>query len=170
MQAYLLSCAMQKEGHYKQTPLACVGSTHSGWTTLGCHSPRWGEPSMLKSLKLPGTPRGPSPRWAVRLMYFPGSSYSNSLLKGTVPGELCILCTSHVQATQAPRCATSTQSVPCGPCISSGELPQAVTLLADMNHSGSQEDMVSNWHPAHSLPRDVVSGLILQQPLTFPLF
>ena len=81
-----------------------------GWTTLGCHSPRQGELSMSKPLRLLGAPRGPSPRQAVHLMYFPGSSCSDSLLEGTVPGELCILCTSHVQATQAPRCTTSTQS------------------------------------------------------------
>ena len=29
-----------------------------------------------------------------------------------------------------------------------------MTLLADVNHPGSQEDMVSNWKPAHSLVED----------------
>ena len=29
-----------------------------------------------------------------------------------------------------------------------GSLPQAVTLLADVNHPRSQEDVVSNWQPA----------------------
>ena len=33
-QAHLFSCAVE-EGHYKQIPLACVGSAHSVWTTLG---------------------------------------------------------------------------------------------------------------------------------------
>ena len=28
------------------------------------------------------------------------------------------------------------------------------TLLADVNHPGSQEDVVSNWEPAHSLAED----------------
>ena len=32
------------------------------------------------------------------------------------------------------------------------------TLLADVNHPGSQEDVVSNWEPAHSLVEDAVSG------------
>ena len=33
-----------------------------------------------------------------------------------------------------------------------------MTLLADVNHPGSQEDMVSNWEPADNLVADVVSG------------
>ena len=33
-----------------------------------------------------------------------------------------------------------------------------MTLLADVNCPGSQEDMVSNWEPAHSLVEDAVSG------------
>ena len=99
------------------------------WTTLGCHNPRQSELSMSKPLRLPGAPRGPSPRQAVHLMYFPGSSCSDSLLEGTVPGELCILCTSHVQATQAPRCTTSTQSQaghasPQGSCLRLGHFWQ----------------------------------------------
>ena len=32
------------------------------------------------------------------------------------------------------------------------------TLLADVNHPGSQEDLVSNWEPVHSLVEDAVSG------------
>ena len=34
----------------------------------------------------------------------------------------------------------------------------AVTLLADVNHPGSQEDLFSNWEAAHSLVADAVSG------------
>ena len=34
----------------------------------------------------------------------------------------------------------------------------AVTLLEDVNHEGSQEDLVSNWEPAHSLVEDTISG------------
>ena len=33
-----------------------------------------------------------------------------------------------------------------------------MTLLADINHSGTQEDMVSNWESAHSLVEDGFSG------------
>lgn len=38
-----------------------------------------------------------------------------------------------------------------------GSWSQAVTLLADINHPECQEDMVSDWQPAHSLVGDVVS-------------
>ena len=43
------------------------------------------------------------------------------------------------------------------PCVSSGELLSA-TLLAVVTHPGLQEDLVSNWEPAHSLVEDAVSG------------
>ena len=33
-----------------------------------------------------------------------------------------------------------------------------MTLLADVNRPGSQEDLVSNWEPAHSLVEDAISG------------
>ena len=33
-----------------------------------------------------------------------------------------------------------------------------MTLLADVNCLGSQEDLVSNWEPAHSLVEDTISG------------
>ena len=39
-----------------------------------------------------------------------------------------------------------------------GASSQAATLLADVNHPGSQEDVVSNWEPAHSLVEDAISG------------
>ena len=34
----------------------------------------------------------------------------------------------------------------------------AAALLADVNCPGSQEDLVSNWEPAHSLVEDAISG------------
>jgi len=33
-----------------------------------------------------------------------------------------------------------------------------VTLLADVNHPGSQEDEFTNWEPSHSLVENTVSG------------
>ena len=33
-----------------------------------------------------------------------------------------------------------------------------MTLLAEVNHPESQEDMVSNWEPLHSFVEDVISG------------
>ena len=45
------------------------------------------------------------------------------------------------------------------PCVSSGELSLAATLLADFNCPESQEDLVSNWEPVHSLVEDALSGV-----------
>ena len=39
-----------------------------------------------------------------------------------------------------------------------GSWSLAVTLLADVIHPGSQEDLLGNWEPAHSLVEDAVSG------------
>ena len=33
-----------------------------------------------------------------------------------------------------------------------------MTLLADVNHPGCQEDFIWNWEPAHSFVEDAVSG------------
>ena len=46
-----------------------------------------------------------------------------------------------------------------------GSSSLAATLLADVNHPGSKEDLVSNWVPAHNLVEDAVSGARL--PLAF---
>ena len=43
-------------------------------------------------------------------------------------------------------------------CVSSVELISGVTLLGDVNHPGSKEDLVSNWEPACSLVEDAISG------------
>ena len=44
-------------------------------------------------------------------------------------------------------------------CVSPlGSWSPPVTLLTDVNRPGSQEDMVRNWEPAHSLVEDAVSG------------
>ena len=40
--------------------------------------------------------------------------------------------------------------------LGSSSLP--ATLLVDVNHPGSQENLVSNWEPARSLVEDAVSG------------
>ena len=58
--------------------------------------------------------------------------------------------------TQSPGCAVSAPFQVW--CVSSGELISGVTILVDVNHPGSQEDLVSNWEPACSLVEDAVSG------------
>ena len=53
-----------------------------------------------------------------------------------------------------------------------------MTLLADVNRAGSQEDLVSNWEPAHSLVEDaslldgdcpLTSGSGCLMPASLPL-
>ena len=44
------------------------------------------------------------------------------------------------------------------PCVSFGELISGYDLLMDVNHPGSQEDLVRNWEPARSLVGDAISG------------
>ena len=91
----------------------------------------------------------------------------------------CVLCPSQVWAAQATRylairCAvhliTSPVLSPRFPGCTDRVLSQVshvsplgswsltATVLADVNRSGSQEDLVSNWKPAHSLVEDAVSG------------
>ena len=43
-----------------------------------------------------------------------------------------------------------------------------MTLLVDVNHPGSQEVLVSNWEPAHSLVEDAISGAEIA-PCLLPL-
>ena len=79
-------------------------------------------------------------------MPFPGPSSSGDQVLGkrTVPGRQGILITSLVPAARFPR----------GP-VSAMCLLWGATLLADVNHPGSQEDVVSSWESAHSLVENV---------------
>ena len=76
----------------------------------------------------------------------------------TVPGGPCVLITSPVPATWFPGCATRALSHMY--CMSPLESrSQAETLLVDINHSGSQENVISSWEPAHSLVEDAFDGV-----------
>ena len=70
---------------------------------------------------------------------------------------LCVLITSLDLAARFPGCAMRAPSQVC--CMSPLESwSQAATFLADVNHPGSQENMISSWDPAHSLVEDAISG------------
>jgi len=63
-----------------------------------------------------------------------------------------------VPAAQLPGCAAGAPSQVCHVSpLGSSSLP--ATLLVDVNHPGSQENLVSNWEPARSLVEDAVSGV-----------
>ena len=169
------------EGHCKQIPLACVGSAHSEWTTLSLsqskaaynfQGPNCSGSSVLckgtvpirpcdfalmmsKSLRFSCTPQGHrtqvgcvfcslprskplrwlgawrvhSPRWAMHLMQLPAWFYG---------------------------CAMREQFQVCH-ASPFGSWSQAVTFLADVNHPGYQEYIISNQQSAHNLVGDVVS-------------
>ena len=88
----------------------------------------------------------------------------------------CVLATSPVLAAQFPGCTGRALSQVCrmSPLKSSS---QAVNLLVDVKHPGSQEDVVSIWEPAHSLVEDAISGgeiaaapcLLALAPASLPL-
>ena len=68
--------------------------------------------------------------------------------EGTVPGGPYILITFWVQTTVSWVCRRALSQV----CSMSPleSYSQTATLLADVIHPGSQEDLVSSWEPAHS--------------------
>ena len=74
--AHLLSCAVERERRCQQTPLACVGSAHSGWATQ--------------------PPQGS--------VHFLSQSHSGSwlLCEGTVPGGPCVSSGQRVSDSNTP--------------------------------------------------------------------
>ena len=66
------------------------------------------------------------------------------------------LISSPIPAAQFPGCSLGTPSQVC--CVLPlGSYSLAATLLADVNHPGSQENLVSNWEQACSLVGDAFS-------------
>jgi len=131
----LFSCALEREGCYKQIPLACVGSAFSG---LVCHSPRWRLFPRSTLLRLQGAPQqhylkralhfmpfslltfsgalqGHRARWPVHFVPFPGSGNSGErvLCEHAVPVGPGILCPSLIPAAWFPRCTVRAQSQVC---------------------------------------------------------
>ena len=78
---------MGREGHCKQISLACVGSAHSVWTTLGVPQLKVVCASRVYTAQAPGCSAGHCPKRALRSVDFPGLSLSGSgsrvLRKGT---------------------------------------------------------------------------------------
>ena len=152
------------------------GSARSAWTTAVCAFPAYTAQALL----------GYCPKRALRFVHFPGLSCSGSgswvLCKCTdlVGHPFCApprskqlrwpgvwrthcprwtVCLNHLPSpgTRFPKCATRALPQVCHvPPLESWS--QAVTLLADVNLPRAQEDLVSNWEPAHSLVEDAASG------------
>ena len=144
IQAHLLSCTVEREGHCKQISLACVGSACRGWTTLGLPQPRVVCTSNIHTAQAPGysvravcqvgpefhiLPRshplrfsgalsGHMPRWAMCFVPFPGPSCSSDQTLGecTVPSGACVLCTFLVLVAWFPD-APRGHSPRCAVCL-----------------------------------------------------
>ena len=136
------------------------------------------------------------PKWALHFMHFPGIGCSGSdfcvLCKGTdsVGHLFCTLPISEqfsrlgAWRVHCSRWAVHLNHLPCPattfpPCAMRalsqvyrlsplGSWAQAVTLLADANRPGSQEDLVSNWEPVHNVLKD--ASLRQRLPLAFWLW
>ena len=136
----MFSCVVGREGHCKQIPLACVGSAHSGWTTLGLPQSRVAYRYRVYTAQSPECSAIALSQVALHFMHFPDLNHSGSwvLCRGTDLGWLCILCPSQVRTSQVtsdwqahcpmwtvhlvhlpgpafqlPRCTTTAQSQVC---------------------------------------------------------
>ena len=152
-----------------------------------CHGPRWRVLSGSILLRIQGAPQGHCPEWTQGLVHFSVLSFLGSpvLRKSADPGGLCVLCPSQVQGLRwldawrahSPRWAVHLIHPP-GPRHSVswvyhvsplGSWSQAVTVLAYVNHPGSQEDVISNWQPAYGVVEDAVPGSEIAAAPCLPL-
>ena len=112
-----------------------------------------------KPFRFSGSPQRAQTGWACVLCpsQAQAAQVTRCLASTLSPGGMVHLVTSPVPAAWFPGCAVGVPSQVCrvSPLKS---LSLAVTLLADINHPGSQEDLVSNWEPACSLVEDAISG------------
>ena len=90
----------------------------------------------------------PSQVWAAQV--------TRCLVSALSPGGAVRLITSPISTAQFPGCAVGALSQVCR-VSPLGSWSLAATLLVDVNCPGSQEDLVSNWGPAHSLVEDAIS-------------
>ena len=148
----------------------CVGRAPSVWTTLGLPQLKEACASRVYTAQAPGfsarvlsqagpefcaLPRSKLLRFSVlhkgtdlvgsAFCALPRCDSSGDQMLGecTVPGELRVLISSLVLATWFPRCAVRALSRVCRVSpLGSGS--QAATLLVDVSHPGSQENVVSN--------------------------
>ena len=122
-----------------------------GWHAL----PR----SELLRFRFSGTSQRLRLGWACvfRLSQVQAAPVTWCLVNALSPGGAVSLITSPIPAAQLPgRAEGALSQVRHVSPLGSSSL--AETLLADVNHPGSQENLVSNWEPAHSLVVDVIPG------------
>ena len=187
-------------GTLKTNTIGVCGCVCMVWTTLGLSPLTVPVLSWSILLRFQVALKGNYSKWALGFEHLPDLSCSGSVSRvlhkatDSIGSVFCALprskelrrpgiwwkhhprCAVHlitavVPAAQFPGCAARAPSQVC--CVS----PlvgwyQAVTLLADVNCLGFQEDFISNWEPAHSLVEDAgrLSSLGPRLPFTFWLW
>ena len=114
IEAHLFSCAVGTEEHCQQISLACVGSAHTVWATLGLPPLVVCVFSQSTLLRLQVALQGNCLKQALGCMHFPGLSCSGSgsrvLHKGTDSVGPAFCAPSQVRASQMTRCLASALS------------------------------------------------------------
>ena len=185
----LIQLFVGREWHCIQIALACVGSAHSRWTTLGLPQPKvvctsqvhtsqapgcsaralsqvgpvFHALTRFRPLRFSGAQQGHRPRWTVHFVPFSVLSSSGDQMLGecTVPGGSWILIISLVLDTQIPRCAV---------CLLWGDdfrlwHSWQMSIVQDTRKMRlATEKVLIVWYNMRSL------GPILKQSLTFQLW
>ena len=72
------NCPVGREEHCKQISLACVGSAHSVWTTLGLSQVTAACAFPVYTAQASACSAGHCPKWALHFVHFPGLNHSGS--------------------------------------------------------------------------------------------
>ena len=145
----LVQLCCGREEHCEQISLACVGSAHSVWATLGlpplmgffpglhCSGSRF----LCWELSEAGPGLHALPRSKLLRFTYSGTPQRHRL------SWTCVLCPSQVRATQETRClASMVAATYClsRPCHSVFWYTTGAHSQADVDHPESQEVLVSN--------------------------
>ena len=108
----MFSCVMGREGHCKQVSLACVGSAHSFWATLGLPLLMVCVLSQSTLLRIQIALQGNFLKQALGCHALPRSKPLRFRYLGTPQRHrlswACVLCPSQVRAAQVTNCLAST--------------------------------------------------------------
>ena len=143
----------------------------------------------LYTAQAPGCSEGKLSKAGPGLRVLPRSKLLRFRFSGTPQryrlGWACVLCPSQFRGAQVTRCLVSAlfqvysvsyhlpspscmiswmrhkSAISGVPYVSSGELISGCNPSGRCQCPGSQEDLVSNWEPAHSLVEDAVSGALI---------
>ena len=114
IKAQLFSCVLGRQEHCKQISLACVGSAHSLWTTLGLPHLMVACAFQVYTGQAPGFPAEVLSKAGPAFLALSSSKLLRFRFSDTPQRHrlswVCMLCPSQVRAAQATRCLVSTLS------------------------------------------------------------